>query len=177
MMKGSDIGIQEKKAKLFNELERFTYTDGESIESYYHHFSKLMNDFKRNKHFPENIASNLMTSRWRFIHMSAEQQSRPHTHSQGSRINPRHYTILEDSYEFQRYTFASSDKEELPQRMSNYLKAKDQDIKFKDKDIKSKIKIQDHKHAKGSSKEFQSPQGSKTQDVTRSETIGSMTTP
>ncbi|GJZ99650.1 hypothetical protein Tco_0672201 [Tanacetum coccineum] len=59
MMKGSDIGIQEKKAKLFNEWERFTSTDGESIESYYHRFSKLMNDFKRNKHFPETIASNL----------------------------------------------------------------------------------------------------------------------
>ncbi|GJV31623.1 retrovirus-related pol polyprotein from transposon TNT 1-94 [Tanacetum coccineum] len=59
MMKGSDIGIQEKKAKLFNEWERFTSTDGESIESYYHRFSKLMNDFKRNKHFSEKIASNL----------------------------------------------------------------------------------------------------------------------
>ncbi|GJQ99475.1 hypothetical protein Tco_0522460 [Tanacetum coccineum] len=53
MMKGSDIRIQDKKAKLFNEWERFTSTDGESIESYYHHFLKLMNDFKRNKHFPE----------------------------------------------------------------------------------------------------------------------------
>ncbi|GJV95679.1 hypothetical protein Tco_1547256 [Tanacetum coccineum] len=48
-----------KKAKLFNEWERFTSTDGESIESYYHRFSKLMNDFKRNKHFPKMIASNL----------------------------------------------------------------------------------------------------------------------
>ncbi|GJT08054.1 hypothetical protein Tco_0842516 [Tanacetum coccineum] len=57
MMKGSDIGIQEKKVKLFNEWERFTSTDGESIESYYHRFSKLMNDFKRNKHFPEKIAT------------------------------------------------------------------------------------------------------------------------
>ncbi|GJS94701.1 retrovirus-related pol polyprotein from transposon TNT 1-94 [Tanacetum coccineum] len=56
MKKGSDIGIQEKKAKLFNEWERFTSMDGESTESYYHHFSKLMNDFKRNKHLPENIA-------------------------------------------------------------------------------------------------------------------------
>ncbi|GJW86271.1 hypothetical protein Tco_0161611 [Tanacetum coccineum] len=37
----------------------FTSTDGESIESYYHRFSKLMNDFKRNKHFPEKIARNL----------------------------------------------------------------------------------------------------------------------
>nr|GEU46156.1 retrovirus-related Pol polyprotein from transposon TNT 1-94 [Tanacetum cinerariifolium] len=59
MMKGSDIGIQDKKAKLFNEWEMFTFTDGESIDSYYHHFLKLMNDLKRNKHFPEKIARNL----------------------------------------------------------------------------------------------------------------------
>nr|GFB16228.1 hypothetical protein [Tanacetum cinerariifolium] len=59
MMKGSNIGIQEKKAKLFNEWERFTSNEGESIESYYHHFLKLMNDLKINKHFPEKIASNL----------------------------------------------------------------------------------------------------------------------
>nr|GEY82305.1 hypothetical protein [Tanacetum cinerariifolium] len=59
MMKGSDIGIQEKKAKLFNEWERFTSNEGESVESYYHCFLKLMNDLKRNKHFPEKISSNL----------------------------------------------------------------------------------------------------------------------
>nr|GFA62817.1 hypothetical protein [Tanacetum cinerariifolium] len=46
MMKGSDIGIHEKKAKLFNEWERFTSNEGESIESYYHRFLKLMNDFE-----------------------------------------------------------------------------------------------------------------------------------
>nr|GEU63863.1 hypothetical protein [Tanacetum cinerariifolium] len=45
-----------KQAKLFNKWESFTSTDGASIESYYHRFSKLMNDFKRNKHFPEKIA-------------------------------------------------------------------------------------------------------------------------
>nr|GEX43859.1 integrase, catalytic region, zinc finger, CCHC-type, peptidase aspartic, catalytic [Tanacetum cinerariifolium] len=54
-----DIYAAEKKAKLFNEWERFTSNDGESIESYYHRFLKLMNDLKRNKHFPEKIASNL----------------------------------------------------------------------------------------------------------------------
>nr|GEU70910.1 hypothetical protein [Tanacetum cinerariifolium] len=37
----------------------FTSIDGESIESYYHRFVKLMNDLKRNKHFPKKIASNL----------------------------------------------------------------------------------------------------------------------
>nr|GFB18476.1 hypothetical protein [Tanacetum cinerariifolium] len=63
MMKGFDIGIQEKKAKLFNEWERFTSTDRESIESYYHHFLKLMNDLKRNKHFPEKIANDLKAKR------------------------------------------------------------------------------------------------------------------
>nr|GFC56625.1 hypothetical protein [Tanacetum cinerariifolium] len=56
MMKGFDIGIQEKKAKLFNEWERFTSNEGESIDSYYHRFLKLMNDLKRNKHVPEKIA-------------------------------------------------------------------------------------------------------------------------
>nr|GEY25164.1 retrovirus-related Pol polyprotein from transposon TNT 1-94 [Tanacetum cinerariifolium] len=55
----SDIGIQEKKAKLFKEWERFTSNEGESIETYYHCFLKLVNDLKRNKHFPKKIASNL----------------------------------------------------------------------------------------------------------------------
>nr|GEX50331.1 putative ribonuclease H-like domain-containing protein [Tanacetum cinerariifolium] len=49
----------EKKAKLFNEWERFTSNGGELIESYYNRFLKLINDLKRNKHFPEKIASNL----------------------------------------------------------------------------------------------------------------------
>nr|GEU35083.1 hypothetical protein [Tanacetum cinerariifolium] len=59
MMKGSDIGIQEKKTKLFNEWERFTSNEWESIESYYYRFLELMTDLKRNKHFSEKIASNL----------------------------------------------------------------------------------------------------------------------
>nr|GFC69508.1 hypothetical protein [Tanacetum cinerariifolium] len=63
MMKGSDIGIQEKKAKLFKEWERFTSNEGESIESYYHRFLKLMNDLKRNKHSPEKIANELKAER------------------------------------------------------------------------------------------------------------------
>nr|GEV81119.1 hypothetical protein [Tanacetum cinerariifolium] len=37
----------------------FTSNKKESTESYYHHFLKLVNDLKRNKHFPEKIASNL----------------------------------------------------------------------------------------------------------------------
>nr|GEW98755.1 hypothetical protein [Tanacetum cinerariifolium] len=45
MMKGSDIGIQEKKAKLFNEWKRFTSNEGESIESYYHPDYTQLYDF------------------------------------------------------------------------------------------------------------------------------------
>nr|GEU41931.1 integrase, catalytic region, zinc finger, CCHC-type, peptidase aspartic, catalytic [Tanacetum cinerariifolium] len=62
MMKGSDIEIQEKKAK-FNEWKRFTSNDGESNECYYHRFSKLMNDFKRNKHFLEKITQLLIAQK------------------------------------------------------------------------------------------------------------------
>ncbi|GJW15911.1 hypothetical protein Tco_0020044 [Tanacetum coccineum] len=43
MMKGSNIGAQEKKAKLFNEWEKFNSTDGESIESYYHRIQNVRN--------------------------------------------------------------------------------------------------------------------------------------
>nr|GEU73947.1 hypothetical protein [Tanacetum cinerariifolium] len=52
------LGLSED-VKLFKEWEKFTSTDEESIESYYHRFMQLMNDLKRNKHFPENIAANL----------------------------------------------------------------------------------------------------------------------
>nr|GEV20248.1 hypothetical protein [Tanacetum cinerariifolium] len=45
MMKGSDIGIQEKNAKLFNKWERFTSNKGESIESYYHPDYTQLYDF------------------------------------------------------------------------------------------------------------------------------------
>nr|GEV22394.1 hypothetical protein [Tanacetum cinerariifolium] len=46
-------------AKEIWEHEKFTSTDEESIESYYHRFMQLMNNLKRNKHFPKNIAANL----------------------------------------------------------------------------------------------------------------------
>ncbi|GJV62084.1 integrase, catalytic region, zinc finger, CCHC-type containing protein [Tanacetum coccineum] len=59
MMKGYDIREQEKNTKFFNGWELFRSTEGESIESYYHRFIKLMNNFAKNKHIPEKIASNL----------------------------------------------------------------------------------------------------------------------
>nr|GEV87351.1 transcription factor bHLH162-like [Tanacetum cinerariifolium] len=70
IMKGSSIGDQEKKARLLSEWEKFNSTEGESIESYYHRFSKLMNNFSRNKHFPEKIANNFKPT----LNIVAKQQ-------------------------------------------------------------------------------------------------------
>nr|GEW95562.1 hypothetical protein [Tanacetum cinerariifolium] len=97
MMKGSDIRIQEKKAKLFNEWEKLTSTDdGESIESYYHRFLKLMNDLKRNKHFPEKIASNL-----KFLNNLQPEWSRHVTIVH--QIKDLHTTDYTQLYDFLKY--------------------------------------------------------------------------
>nr|GEV83334.1 hypothetical protein [Tanacetum cinerariifolium] len=88
MMKGSDIRIQGKKAKLFNEWERFASNEWESIESYYHRFLKLMNDLKRNKYFSDKIVSNLkflsnLQSEWRrhvtFVHQTKDSHTTDYT--------------------------------------------------------------------------------------------------
>ncbi|GJS82851.1 retrovirus-related pol polyprotein from transposon TNT 1-94 [Tanacetum coccineum] len=72
MMKGSEIGIQEKKAKLFNEWE------------------------KRNKHFPEKIASNL-----KFLNNLQPEWSRHVTIvHQTKDLHTADYTQL---YDFLRY--------------------------------------------------------------------------
>nr|GEV92625.1 hypothetical protein [Tanacetum cinerariifolium] len=59
ILMGLPEDIYEKEAKLLNELERFTFIEGESIELYYHRFAKLMNDLDRNQLTPKLIACNL----------------------------------------------------------------------------------------------------------------------
>nr|GFB59977.1 hypothetical protein [Tanacetum cinerariifolium] len=81
-----DIYAAEKKDKLFNEWERFTSNEGESIESYYHRFLELMNDLKRNKHIPEKIASNL-----KFLNNLQPEWSR-HNYMQQPMPNPEDLT-------------------------------------------------------------------------------------
>nr|GFB38223.1 hypothetical protein [Tanacetum cinerariifolium] len=69
---------------------------GESIESYYHRFLKLMNDLKRNKHFPEKIASNL-----RFLNNLQPEWSRHVTIiHQTKDLHTADYTQL---YDFLKY--------------------------------------------------------------------------
>nr|GFA14625.1 hypothetical protein [Tanacetum cinerariifolium] len=105
---GFDIGIQEKKAKLFNEWEMFTSNEGESIESYYHRFLKLMNDLKRNKHFPEKIASNL-----KFLNNLQPECSRHVTVvHQTKDLHTTDYTQL---YDFQKYNQKETILLDLPE--------------------------------------------------------------
>nr|GEU79355.1 hypothetical protein [Tanacetum cinerariifolium] len=62
MMKGSDIGIQDKNAKLFNEWERFTSNEGESIESYYHpDYTQLYDFLKYNQKEVDELKAERLT--------------------------------------------------------------------------------------------------------------------
>ncbi|GJY12649.1 hypothetical protein Tco_0381958 [Tanacetum coccineum] len=114
IMKGSDIGIQEKKAKLFNEWERFNSTKRESIESYYHRFSKLMNDFKKNKHFPEKIANNL-----KFLNNLQPEWS-------------HHVTIVHQTKDLHEFTLAKEQYTELldPIPKPHQVQQNDSDVIF-----------------------------------------------
>ncbi|GKE80904.1 hypothetical protein Tco_1550904 [Tanacetum coccineum] len=99
---------------MFNEWERFTSTDGESIESYYHHLSKLMNDFKRNKHFPEKISSN-----FKFLNNLQPEWSRHVTIvHQTKDLHTTDYTQL---YDFVKY----NQKEVDELRAERLVKAQD----------------------------------------------------
>jgi hypothetical protein len=57
-MYGTYIGKQEMETQLLKELLKFTSIPGESIESYYLRFSKIMNDLPRHNLSQTNIANN-----------------------------------------------------------------------------------------------------------------------
>ncbi|GJY77879.1 hypothetical protein Tco_0483680 [Tanacetum coccineum] len=44
LIEGSELSLQERESKLYNEFDRFTYENGETIHSYYIRFAKLIND-------------------------------------------------------------------------------------------------------------------------------------
>nr|GEV54471.1 hypothetical protein [Tanacetum cinerariifolium] len=93
-----DEELTEKELK----QERFTSTDEESIKSYYHRFSKLMNYFERNKHFPEKIASNL-----KFLNNLQPEWSRHVTIiHQTKDLHTTDYTQL---YDFLKYNYKEVD--------------------------------------------------------------------
>nr|GFB72895.1 hypothetical protein [Tanacetum cinerariifolium] len=49
LKQGESINVQDLKTNLFWEFRKFTSLDGESLESYYSRFYKLMNELTRNK--------------------------------------------------------------------------------------------------------------------------------
>jgi hypothetical protein len=58
LMYGTDIGKQDMETQLLKELCKFTSIPGESIESYYLRFCKIMNDLSRHNLSQTNIANN-----------------------------------------------------------------------------------------------------------------------
>ncbi|GKA90348.1 hypothetical protein Tco_0812218 [Tanacetum coccineum] len=44
LMEGSELSVQERESKLYNEFDGFTSKKGETIHSYYLRFAKLIND-------------------------------------------------------------------------------------------------------------------------------------
>ncbi|GJR24290.1 hypothetical protein Tco_0972817 [Tanacetum coccineum] len=55
---GTDLSKQETDSSLSNEFDKFTSLSGESIESIYQRFSRLMNEMQRNEVLPKHIAIN-----------------------------------------------------------------------------------------------------------------------
>nr|GEX96254.1 hypothetical protein [Tanacetum cinerariifolium] len=49
LKQGESINVQDLETNLFWEFGKFTSLDGESLESYYSRFYKLMNELTRNK--------------------------------------------------------------------------------------------------------------------------------
>nr|GEV99036.1 retrovirus-related Pol polyprotein from transposon TNT 1-94 [Tanacetum cinerariifolium] len=105
----TDDELSDKELKQIeadDQAIQFTSNEGESIESYYHRFLKVMNDLKRNKHFPEKIASNLkflnnLQPEWSRHVTIVHQTKNLHTHwysgEEGQRIssNPRNGQIAQ----------------------------------------------------------------------------------
>nr|GEW36081.1 Gag-Pol polyprotein [Tanacetum cinerariifolium] len=52
-----------EEGQVVQRMGKVYFHEGESFESYYHRFLKLINDLKRNKHFPEKITNELIAKR------------------------------------------------------------------------------------------------------------------
>ncbi|GKB67892.1 hypothetical protein Tco_0929304 [Tanacetum coccineum] len=58
LMQGTDLSKQEQTLRLLDEFDKFKEMPGESIESYYLRFSKIMNDLEHHSCLPQAIARN-----------------------------------------------------------------------------------------------------------------------
>ncbi|GKE42651.1 hypothetical protein Tco_1469935 [Tanacetum coccineum] len=57
-MQGTELSKQEIDSRLSNEFDRFTFMAGESLESVYERFSRLMNEMEQNQVLPYKTAIN-----------------------------------------------------------------------------------------------------------------------
>nr|GEV86815.1 hypothetical protein [Tanacetum cinerariifolium] len=59
LKQGESINVQDLKTNLYWQFRKFTSQDGESLESYYFRFYKMMNDFVRNQYDVTNHQVNV----------------------------------------------------------------------------------------------------------------------
>nr|GFA22917.1 hypothetical protein [Tanacetum cinerariifolium] len=84
LKQGESINVQDLETNLFWEFGKFTSLDGESLESYYSRFYKLMNDLTRNKCTVTNHKVNvqflfqLQTEWQRFVTLVKQSQELKH---------------------------------------------------------------------------------------------------
>nr|GEY34810.1 putative reverse transcriptase domain-containing protein [Tanacetum cinerariifolium] len=71
LQQGETLNIQDVKTNLFWEFDKFTSHDGESMESYYTRFYKLMNEMIRN-----NLTVTMMHVNVQFLHQLQPEWSR-----------------------------------------------------------------------------------------------------
>ncbi|GJU62207.1 hypothetical protein Tco_1244042 [Tanacetum coccineum] len=88
LQQGESLNVQDVKTNLFWEFGKFTSQDGESMESYYSRFYKLMNELTRNNLQVTTMQVNVqflqqLQPEWsRFVTMSGKQKNRPRLISQ-----------------------------------------------------------------------------------------------
>nr|GEW16439.1 hypothetical protein [Tanacetum cinerariifolium] len=84
LKQGESINVQDLETNLFWEFGKFTSLDGESLESYYSRFYKLMNDLTRNKCTVTNHQVNVqfllqLQTEWRrFVTLVKQSQELKH---------------------------------------------------------------------------------------------------
>nr|GFD03820.1 hypothetical protein [Tanacetum cinerariifolium] len=91
LKQGESINVQDLKTNLFWEFRKLTSLDGESLESYYSRFYKLMNELTRNKCKVTNHQVNVqLQPEWQ---SRANQDNSPQIHRNAGYEGQRSGTI------------------------------------------------------------------------------------
>nr|GFC84594.1 hypothetical protein [Tanacetum cinerariifolium] len=104
LKQGESINVQDLETNLFWEFGKFTSLDGESLESYYSRFYKLMNDHTRNKYTVTNhqhevneIRAEKITRVANPLALVAQQQQSHHPHTHPNHFNQNSSTRTHQS--------------------------------------------------------------------------------